>query len=253
MALPVELNPYEHVKCVQMYGWKCLICSLEAKDQVGLELQHIANGIVYIDGIDGSKWVCCNKCRKTYHLSCVCPNQPEPTKLPFSVPFWNANSRRVTKPKVKRVMFKWIIITVLVANRKKGKPHPTRPEWRDKDGRRIGVRKAASSGLGKKEQKWTEEQINQCFVLWEQNNDLPLEQKRSKRQISIECGVPYTTVCERLSGRRGGGKKGKIAGGKQQGKVLDTGKSKRVIKQVISRNILTETNWTNHPLDFSLE
>ena len=165
---------------------------------------------------------------------------------PFSVPFWNANSRRVTKPKVKWVMFKRVIITVLVAKQKQGKPCPIRPECRGKDGRRIGVRKAASSGLGKKEQKWTEEAINQCFVLWEQNNDLPPEQKRSKRKISIECGVPYTTVCERLSGRRGGGQKGKIAGGKQQGKVLDTGKSKRVIewviKQVIFFNILTKTN-----------
>ena len=75
---------------------------------------------------------------------------------------------------------------------------------------------AASSGLGKKEQKWTEETINQYFVLWEQNNDLPPEQKKSKRQISMECDVLYTTVCERLLGRRGGGLKGKIAGGKQQ-------------------------------------
>ena len=165
---------------------------------------------------------------------------------PFSVPFWNANSRRVMMPKVKQVMFKRVIVTVLVAKQKKGKPNPIRPEQRGKDGRRIGVRKAASSGLGKKEQKWTEEQINQCFVLWEQNNDLPPEQKRSKRQISIECGVPYTTVCEKLSERRGGGQKGKIAGGKQQGMVLDTGKSKRVIKrvikQVIFRNVLTKTN-----------
>ena len=120
-------------------------------------------------------------------------------------------------------MFKWVIIMVLVVKQKKEKPCPPMPECRGKDGRKIGVRKAASSGLGKKEQKWTEEQIDQCFVLWEQNNDLPPEQKRSKRQISIECGVPYTTVCERLSGRRGGGCKGKIAGGKQQGKVRASG------------------------------
>ena len=53
----MELNAYDHAQCVQMYGWKCLICSLEAKDQLGLELQHIGDGIVYINGIDGSKWV----------------------------------------------------------------------------------------------------------------------------------------------------------------------------------------------------
>ena len=55
MAHPVELNPYEHAKCVKIYGWKCLKCSVEAKDQVGLELQHIADGIVYIDSMDGTK------------------------------------------------------------------------------------------------------------------------------------------------------------------------------------------------------
>ena len=87
MAHPVELNPYEHAKCVKIYGWKYLICSVEAKDQVGLELQHIADGVVYIDGIDGTMWVCCKKCKKTYHLACVCPNQPQPTKWPFVCSF----------------------------------------------------------------------------------------------------------------------------------------------------------------------
>ena len=196
--------------------------------------------------MDQSGYAAINVGKHTICLVSAQINQNQ-QNCPFSVPFWNANSRRVTELKVKRV-----IITVLVAKQKKGKPCPTKPEWRGKDGRRIGVRKAASSGLGKKEQKWTEEQMNQCFVLWEQNNDLPPEQKRSKRQISIECGVPYTTVCERLSGRRGGGQKGKIAGEKQQGKVLDTSKSKWVIKWVIFHNILTETNRTNHPLDFLL-
>ena len=87
MAHPVELNPYEQAKCVQIYGWKCLICSVEAKDQVGLELQHIADGVVYIDGIDGTMWVCYQKCKKTYHLACVCPNQPQPTEWPFVCSF----------------------------------------------------------------------------------------------------------------------------------------------------------------------
>ena len=51
--------------------------SVEAKDQVGLELQQIADGVVYIDGIDGRKWICCQKCKKIYHVVCVCPNQPQ--------------------------------------------------------------------------------------------------------------------------------------------------------------------------------
>ena len=87
MAHPVELNLYEHAKCVQIYGWKCLICSVEAKDQLGLELQHIADGVVYIDSMDGTKWVCCQKCKKTFHEACVCPNQPEPTEWPFLCSF----------------------------------------------------------------------------------------------------------------------------------------------------------------------
>ena len=53
MALPVELNPYEDAKCVQMYGWKCLICSVEAKDQVGLNcsilLMALCTSIVLMD------------------------------------------------------------------------------------------------------------------------------------------------------------------------------------------------------------
>ena len=52
-----------------------------------LELQHIADGVVYIDGIDGTMWVCCQKCKKTYHLVCVCPNQPQPTEWPFVCSF----------------------------------------------------------------------------------------------------------------------------------------------------------------------
>ena len=87
MATPVELNPYQHAKCVQMYGWKCLIYSVEVKDQVGLELQHIADGIVYINGIEGSKWVCCNKCKKTYHVACVYLTMKNQQKGPFSGPF----------------------------------------------------------------------------------------------------------------------------------------------------------------------
>ena len=65
MAHPVELNPYEHAKCVQIYGWKCLICSVEAKDQMGLNCSIYADGIVNIYGIDGTMWVCCQKCKIT--------------------------------------------------------------------------------------------------------------------------------------------------------------------------------------------
>ena len=56
----------------------------------------------------------------------------------------------------------------------------------------------------------------------------PPKERWSKNRISKETGIPYTTICERLSGRRGGGKRGKIAGGKCTAKVLKAGKFKRV-------------------------
>ena len=87
MEFTLNFEAYEHAQCVQMFGCKCYICSVEAKDQVGLETQHIVDGVVYTDGIDGSKWVFCNKCKKTYHLNCVCPDKKEPTKWPFLCSF----------------------------------------------------------------------------------------------------------------------------------------------------------------------
>ena len=62
------------------------------------------------------------------------------------------------------------------------------------------------------------------FSDWEENKNKPKHLQKSIRQISQERGVPYTTCCERLKGRRGGGKPGKIAGGKRTGKILNKGK-----------------------------
>ena len=148
---------------------------------------------------------------------------------PFCAPLMSAGSgeksKRVTPIKLttqfKRVIFKWVIVPIPVAKQKETKkklPH------RGKDGRHIGPRRAASSGKGKKEQTWTEADIEEAFDLWEANPSKKPEEQLFKRQISQKTGVPYTTVCERLSGRRGGGKRGKIAGGKRTGKVLDKGK-----------------------------
>ena len=229
MAHDVELNPYEHAKCVQIYGWKCLICSVEAKDQVGLELQHIADGVVYIDSINGTKWVCCQKYKKTNHVACVCPNQPSQQNGPFCVAFLSANSKRVRVDlHVKWVITKRVPVSVVVVKQKKGKPRPPKEEHQGKDSRIINPRREASSGKNKKEQNWSEKDLDRAFDMWEQNPDLPPQERKSKRQISMETGIPYTTLCERLSGRRGGRHHGKIAGGKHQARILDTGKCKRV-------------------------
>ena len=55
MEFTQQLDVYEHAQCVEAFKWKCLICSVEARDQVGLEMQHIGDGVIYTDGIDGSK------------------------------------------------------------------------------------------------------------------------------------------------------------------------------------------------------
>ena len=47
-------------------------------------------------------------------------------------------------------------------------------------------------------------------------------------KISKMTGIPYTTFNERLTGRHGGGHRGKIAGGKCTAKVLKAGKFKQV-------------------------
>ena len=151
---------------------------------------------------------------------------------PLYAAFLNVNSKWVSVDLPKWVIFKQVTILIAVAKQKKGKPRPPKQERQGKDGRRIGVRRESSSGKNRKEQKWSEEDINTCFDLWEANSTKKPEERLSKRQISLQTGVPYTTVCEKLSGRCGGGKRGKIAGGKRQGKVLDAGKSKWVIKRV---------------------
>ena len=83
MEFTQHLDDYEHAQCVETFKWKCLICSLEAPDQVGLEMQHIGDGYVYKDGIDQKKWLCCNKCKNTYHLKCVTSEKEENIKFPF--------------------------------------------------------------------------------------------------------------------------------------------------------------------------
>ena len=87
MDFTQHLDDYEHAQCVSAFKWKCLICSVEAPDQVGLEMQHIADGFVYTDGIDQKKWVCCNKCKYTYHLDCVTHEKEEKLHFPFVCTF----------------------------------------------------------------------------------------------------------------------------------------------------------------------
>ena len=118
---------------------------------------------------------------------------------PFYAASLSVNRKRVGPDLLKRVV-KRVTVSVLVAKEKKGKPRKLK-ECRGKDGHKIGIRRQASAGKNKKEQSWSEADIDKAFDLWEKNSELPAGQRLSKRQISIQCGVPYTTICERLSGR----------------------------------------------------
>ena len=133
------------------------------------------------------------------------------------------NHKRVTgdlgldlKRVIKRVTFSF-----LVARQKTTK----KKIRRGKDGRIIPERKKASAGYKIKEQQWKTEDLDKAFDLWEKNKTLPPKERLSMNQISKDTGIPYTTLNERLSGRRGGGRRGKIAGGKRTPKVLKPGKS----------------------------
>ena len=86
---------------------------------------------------------------------------------------------------------------------------------RGKDRRIISPRKPASAGYKVKEQKWPASELDRAFDLWEANKIKPKNEQMSKLAIAKEVKIPYTTICEQLSGRRGGGKRGKIAGGKR--------------------------------------
>ena len=90
-----------------------------------------------------------------------------------------------------------------MVKQKKGKPRLQKEECQGKDGRKIGLRREASSGKNKKEQNWSKKDLDRAFDMWEKNPGLSPQERKSKRQISIETGIPYTTLCERLLGRRG--------------------------------------------------
>ena len=117
---------------------------------------------------------------------------------PFIAPLMSVGSREQVKrvipglkPVVKRVIF------LFTAAKQKTTPHKIK---RGKDGRQIAPRKKASAGEGSKEQLWSVASLDLAFDLWEANKDKPPKEKLSKLAISKQTGIPYTTLCERLSG-----------------------------------------------------
>ena len=87
----IELDPYLHAYASDSLGWKCFICNEEAKDQIGIEEQFLADYyVVFTDCIDGSKWVFCTSCKKPYHLKCVTSDSEQQIQIkgwPFTCSF----------------------------------------------------------------------------------------------------------------------------------------------------------------------
>ena len=135
--------------------------------------------------------------RKPITWSVLLKIKKKKSSFPFFALLMNVGGRGPVKQLVK-----WVTIPTLfsVGPRQKTTAKKIR---QGKDGRRIAPRKDASAGRDNKEQKWKVEDLDLVFDLWERNKTLPLEQRLSKNQIHKQTGVPYTTVCECLSGRRG--------------------------------------------------
>ena len=77
------------------------------------------------------------------------------------------------------------------------------------------------SHKGKKNQTWKEQQMDRAEALWLENEEKSPKDKLSMRAIAVMCGLPKTTVIERLSGHHKG--HGHITGGKRQPRVLSKG------------------------------
>ena len=153
-----------------------------------------------------------------------------------------------SNPKFKRVglglkqVIKWVTFSFLVVRQKT----TVKKKRRAKDSRVITPFKKASAGECSKEQQWKVEKLEEAFNLWEKNKELPPKEKLSMDKISKMTGIPYTTLNERLTGRCGGGLRGKIAGGKRTAKVLKVGKFKRVTLTDFKRVMIRAGN---HLLD----
>ncbi len=65
------MDPVNQAYAESIFEWKCTICGLYAKDQVGLEMDFIENEKVVLSESDNTKWVRCYVCDTKYHLACT--------------------------------------------------------------------------------------------------------------------------------------------------------------------------------------
>ena len=209
-------------------------------------MQHISDEVIYTDGINQKKWVCCNKCKKTFHLCCVTQEKEENIKFPFLCRFNECRKEPKvqvgrSRPQAGNQVGNFFIPSGETKNNTKEDKESE--GWQDYPP--PHTRKQVA-GEGSKEQLWKVEKLEEAFDLWEKNKQLPPKERLSMNKISKMTGIPYTTLNERLSGRRGGGHRGKIMGGKWTAKVVKAGK----FKQVTSTDFKQVTMQAgNHPLD----
>ena len=125
----MELNAYDHALSV----YKCMVgnasfVSLRQRTKLGLNccilVMALCTSMVLMDQ---SGYAAINARIDTILLvsALIKKNQPNG---PFSALFWNANSKQVEvclpKSGVKRVIIKWVTLSVAVVKQKVGKPCP---------------------------------------------------------------------------------------------------------------------------------
>ena len=116
---------------------------------------------------------------------------------------------------------KWVTIFELYYCRKMAK---TKFLKKGKEGKTLQTpdeKRKAMSHKGRKNQTWKEQQMDRAEALWLENEEKSPKDKLSMRAIAVMCGLPKTTVIERLSGHHKG--HGHITGGKRQPRVLSKG------------------------------
>ena len=76
MSSNFEYDPNFQAMEEEVFGWRCVICSVLAFSPRHLEEQHMLYEFSVYDDIDGTPWVRCDACLHPFHLKCV-TQEPE--------------------------------------------------------------------------------------------------------------------------------------------------------------------------------
>ena len=213
-----------HSYAVDCLGWSCSMCCLDALSPLTLQDQ-LLNEAPQLQDSNGDLWVWCEVCHMFYHLLC--------TLNPSTATSNNCGANKCRKQGIRCNDQNVQNVQNLAANGDSNGYSFLQAKTKEsskgrrlvKDGRTISPRAPASSGKGRKRQKWTEKQMEHAFRLHRQDPNMP--HTEIQRLTTVKgVYIPYTTLNDRLGGRRGHGT-GYCAGGKRTPRVLNDGKSKR--------------------------